>query len=207
MAFTKDPEAHRALIDAVYSDEPYDADAWLELHLNRNEYNVGHVPQLTHSFGRWWTDSAGRTWTEVPVFMNKYHMSDEDFRRAMNPLNGEEPYSRKFLARDHETGLEGEFEMIIRSSDRKRIDALTHEIYQETYNFGPTLSSPLRHAKLDIDPHTELGGDYAVRTDRGYTRIHNPSMLDGLRSFGRDVRGEFNRGVNRYTNPRNYLRR
>ena len=196
MAFVLDPAAHRELINAVWNDEEFDAAAWAELHLARNEYNVKHVNRLTHTFGRWFTDERGRRWMEVPVRMNQYHMSPEDFAEATRWINPEPPYSRKFLANDHETGLGGQFEMIIRTEDNKRIDALTHEGFQETYNFGHTISSWRRHLALDVNPHKDIGGNYAVRHDRGYTRIHEPTIMDNLRNTRDEFRSEWNRGMN-----------
>lgn len=79
------------------------------------------------------------------------------------------PESRKFLRDDTASGLNGEFEMIIRSSDGKRVDALTHEEYQETYNFGRTRNTTI-HKKLDVGTHRK-NGKYTFKMDMGKVRI------------------------------------
>ena len=169
MAFVKDPEAHKALIEAVLAGREYDQDAWLALHLNRNEYNVRRVDYLRHINGNRYTDNAGRIWTELSTFKNFFHMPKGNW--ALSQITGGlvEAYSRKFLSPDDESGLGGEYEMIIRSSDGKRIDALTNEGYQETYNFGRTENAS-RHKRLDVDPHGPHP-NYLFRRNMGYTEI------------------------------------
>jgi len=64
-----------------------------------------------------------------------------------------------------EKQLGGEHEMVIRY-DGKRIDALTCEKYQETYNFGRTRNAFV-HKRLDMDPH-DKDTVYLVRQDTGH---------------------------------------
>jgi hypothetical protein len=78
------------------------------------------------------------------------------------------PYSRKFLRDDNVSGIGGEFEMIIRH-DGKRVDALTQETYQETYNFGRTRNF-MAHKTLDVDTHN-ANARYTFKQDMGKTII------------------------------------
>ena len=168
MAFTKDPVRDRALLDAVLANKEYDTNELMQLHLNRNEYNVGRIAYLTHQNGDRFVDSAGRMWTELPTYKNWFHMPKTSYFASVLTGGLAKPYSRKFVSPDMSSGLRGEFEMIIRH-DGKRIDAITHEGYQETYNFGPT-DQFSAHKKLDVDTHN-ANDHYEFRRDMGSTEI------------------------------------
>jgi hypothetical protein len=105
-------------------------------------------------------------WEEVKSNKNFFHMPKLNWAGSIVGITT--PYSRKFLLDDIASGLNGEFEMIIRR-DGKRIDALTHEDYQETYNYGRTRNGR-EHKLLDVDPHLENSA-YTLRQDMGKVEI------------------------------------
>lgn len=167
MEYSLDPIEVKKVVDAVKNGEKYDKKQFMHYHLNRNVFNVKkEVTKLTYLIGKKFRDNKGNIWEEAPRWKNWFHTPKPTYLGSI--LGVMKPYSRKFLRLDKETGLGGEFEMIIRH-DGKRIDALTHEGYQETYNFGPTSNSDL-HILLDVDPHNE-NPDYTVKKDTGTVRI------------------------------------
>ncbi|WP_405208388.1 hypothetical protein [Aquimarina sp. LLG6339-5] len=166
MEYSLDPLEVKKVIDAKVNGQEFDENQFIYYHLNRNLFNVKkEVTTLTHYMGNKFRDNKGYIWEEAPRFKNWYHTPKSSY---FGSLIGMKPYSRKFLRPDKETGIGGEFEMIIRH-DGKRIDALTHEGYQETYNFGPTNNSKL-HILLDVDPHGPHP-DYTVKIDTGKVTI------------------------------------
>ena len=181
--FSLYPAEVKKVIDSIINGMPYDKEQFLYYHLYRNHFNVkNEVTTLTRKPGfieslfvfKKYIDNKEREWEEMPVIGNKYHMPDSNWKRAL--IGIDIPYSRKFLLDDRETGIGGEFEMIIRY-DGKRMDALLEPEYQETYNFGRSRNflplihdNPARHKKLDIDPHN-LNKDYTFKKDMGYVKI------------------------------------
>ncbi|AXT51532.1 hypothetical protein D1818_12065 [Aquimarina sp. BL5] len=183
MEYSLAPSEVKKIIDAKVNGEEYDEEQFIYYHLNRNHFNVKkEVTTLTHLMSNRFRDNRGFIWEEAPRFKNWFHTPKPQY---FGSLLGFQPYSRKFLRPDNETGIGGEFEMIIRH-DGKRIDALTHEGYQETYNFGPTSNSSL-HILLDVDPHGP-NPDYTVKIDAGRVTIINREMKltrRGLRPVNR----------------------
>ncbi|MFD2563975.1 hypothetical protein [Aquimarina rubra] len=168
MEYSLDPLEVKKVIDAKVNGKEYDEEQFIYYHLNRNLFNVKkEVTTLTHFMANKFRDNRGYLWEEASRFKNWFHTPKS---RYFGSLIGMQPYSRKFLRPDNETGIGGEFEMIIRH-DGKRIDALTHEGYQETYNFGPTSNMSL-HKLLDVDPHGPHP-DYTVKIDTGRVTIHD----------------------------------
>jgi len=162
MEYSLDPAEVKKIIDAKINEKEYNEEQFIYYHLNRNLFNVKkEVTTLTHLINNKFRDNKGNIWEEASRFKNWYHTPKS---RYFGSIIGMQPYSRKFLRPDNETGIGGEFEMIIRH-DGKRIDALTHEGYQETYNFGRTSNASL-HILLDVDPHGP-NPDYTVKIDTG----------------------------------------
>ncbi|MBQ4818795.1 hypothetical protein [Aquimarina sp. MMG016] len=171
MEYPLNAEAVKQVIDAKVNGEEYDEQQFIYYHLNRNHFNVKkEVTTLTHYVSNKYRDNKGNLWEEAPRYKNWYHTPASSY---FGSLIGMKPYSRKFLRPDNETGIGGEFEMIIRH-DGKRIDALTHEGYQETYNFGRTSNFSL-HKLLDVDPHGP-NPDYTVKIDTGKVNIVSREM-------------------------------
>jgi hypothetical protein len=167
MIYSLIPRDVKKVIDSVLADRPYDKEQFLFYHLNRNHFNVkNEIRFLKHLSGKRYVDNFSRTWELQPDLKNFFHMPKGNWAGSMMGLTT--PYSRKFLLDDTVSGLEGEFEIIVRY-DGKRIDALTHEDYQETYNFARTRDGK-SHRKLDVDPHTK-NSKYALRQDMGKVLI------------------------------------
>ncbi len=163
MAYSLDPNEVKKVIDKKIKNKPYNRDQFMYYHLNRNHFNVGNeVTRLTQIADKRYKDNLGFEWLEVSVLKNFFHMPKGNWAGSL--LGVAEPYSRKFLRDDNISGLGGEFEMIIRK-DGKRIDALTHEGYQETYNFGKTRNASI-HKLLDVDPHME-NNQYTIKKNTG----------------------------------------
>lgn len=156
----------RRVIDALLQGRDYDADQFMYYHLNRNHFNVkDEVKTLTLVKDNVYKDNLGNQWTELGTMKNWFHMPKSNWLSSM--VFGSVPYSRKFLRPDKSI-LGGEFEMIIRH-DGKRIDALTHADYQETYNFA-SASEFWNHKKLDVDTHSE-NPRYTFKKNMGKVKI------------------------------------
>lgn len=167
MSYSLNPLDVKKVIDAKLKGKPYDKKQFLFYHLNRNYFNVKNdIKFLRHLNGTKYTDNFGRIWEVQSDVKNFFHMPKDNWAGSVLGLT--KPYSRKFLLDDNTSGIEGEFEMIIRH-DGKRIDALTHESYQETYNFARTRNS-IDHKILDIDPHRE-NSNYSFKQDMGRVNV------------------------------------
>ncbi|GAA3509091.1 hypothetical protein GCM10022393_21570 [Aquimarina addita] len=182
MEYSLDPIEVKNVIDAKINGAEFDQDQFLFYHLNRNHFNVKQeITTLTHYMGNRFRDNRGYLWEEAARYKNWFHTPKSNY---FGSLVGMTPYSRKFLRADNETGIGGEFEMIIRQ-DGKRIDALTHEGYQETYNFGRTSDTSL-HKLLDVDPHGP-NPDYAIRINTGRVVITD-RRIQGSSQIRRTIR-------------------
>jgi len=167
MPYSMIPRDVRPVVEAVIAGRDHAAAQFLYYHLNRNHFNVGReVTTLRRTGGDRFVDNLGNVWEEQSIVANYFHMPLGNWVGSNLGLTA--PHSRKFLRDDTVSGLNGEFEMIIRH-DGKRIDALTHEGYQETYNFGRTRNFR-DHKTLDVDPHN-ANGNYAFRMDTGSVTI------------------------------------
>ena len=163
------PLVVREIIENRLAGRPYNQEQFMYYHLHRNHFNVkGEVTQLTKTAGGNFLDNLGHTWEEVSTLKNYFHMPTANWVASTTTFGLVKPYSRKFLRDDNVTGVMGEFEMIIRH-DGKRIDALTHETYQETYNFGRTRNTS-QHIDLDVNPHRE-NPNYEIRINTGRVSI------------------------------------
>ena len=168
MPFALMPHIVKQLIDNKIKGRPVNHQQFLYYHLNRNQFNVGsEVTSLHRISDGIYLDNLGNEWRKESTLKNFFHMPKPNWAGSM--LGISTPYSRKFLRDDNVSGLGGEFEMIIRY-DGKRIDALTHEGYQETYNFGRTRNSSI-HKLLDLDPHLE-NPNYTYKVNTGWVKIH-----------------------------------
>ncbi len=119
--------------------------------MHRNYFNFKYeLKTLTKTKGIWkYVDNAGKIWTELPTIGNKFHMPEEEYN--FKTISGlKRPWSRKFLRDDNESGIGGEFELIIRHDNV----AITEGKYLATYNFGRTRDIR-RHRILDVNPHTD----------------------------------------------------
>ncbi len=120
-----DPKTVRAVLDAKLAGRPFDQKQFEHYHLNRNQFNVkDEVTTLTKLSNGLYRDDFGLVWQEVSSLKNFFHMPKINW--ATSAIGATTPYSRKFLRDDNNSGLGGEFEMIIRQ-DGKRIDALVSE--------------------------------------------------------------------------------
>lgn len=168
MAYSGSNSDARKLLDAILAGREYDEAEWLELHLSRNIYNVGYVASLTEQADGSYLDPLGRRWRRVGALGNVYHSS---WGNAIGSSLGlVTPFSMKFLCPDDQSGLEGEYEIIVRTSDGARLTARNDAVRQETYNFGRT-ENFWQHKKLDMDPHGDNGGYYGVSDHVGNTRV------------------------------------
>jgi hypothetical protein len=167
MPYSLDAKEVKKVIDAKLSGQPYDQTQFLFYHLYRNYFNVKDEVKTLKKIGeKSYKDNLGFVWAEVSTLKNYYHMPLSNWIGSM--IGASTAYSRKFLRDDNITGIGGEFEMIIRN-DGKRIDALTNEEFQETYNFGRTRNFS-EHKKLDVDTHSE-NGKYTFKRDLGKVTI------------------------------------
>jgi len=165
--YSLSPLIVRQLINNKLAGKKYNQEQFSYYHLYRNKFNVKReVNQLTAIGGNKFRDNLGFIWKETSTFKNFFHMPLSSY--VSSNLSISKPYSRKFLRDDNETGLGGEFEMIVRK-DGKRIDGLTQEDYQETYNFGRTENFS-QHKMLDVDPH-RANPNYLVIIDTGRVKI------------------------------------
>jgi len=165
--YSLNPIEVKRVLTQVAQKQKYDNEQFEFYHHFRNHFNVkNEVKQLKKVSGNKFIDNFGNFWEEVSTLKNYFHMPKGNW--ITSAIGFETPYSRKFLRDDTISGLDGEFEMIIRQGG-KRIDALTHEEYQETYNYGKTRDW-LSHKKLDIDPHN-LSSKYTFRMDMGYVKV------------------------------------
>ena len=157
------------LIQRVLKGLDYDREQFMYYHLYRNHFNVKEeVTQLQSIGGGKYRDNFGHIWEEQSTLKNYFHMPTPNWIGSSLTFGLIKPYSRKFLRDDNDTGVGGEYEMIIRH-DGKRIDALTHQGWQETYNFGRTrYFGP--HKKLDVDPHNE-NPNYMIRVNTGSVKV------------------------------------
>jgi len=172
--YSFDSKEVKKIIDSYANGNMKVKDQFMFYHLNRNIFNVkDEITTLKYFALNHFKDNFNRTWLEVPTFMNKYHMPKEDYH--LMSVGFKKPYSRKFLLNDNFSGIDGQFEMIIRY-DGKRIDALTHEGYQETYNFGRTIRHPFLHNTLDIKPHFE-NPNYTFKQDMGSVKIIGGELI------------------------------
>ncbi|GAB3996090.1 hypothetical protein GCM10028807_37960 [Spirosoma daeguense] len=167
MFYSLDAREVKKVIDKVLAGKPYDEKQFMYYHLNRNYFNVqNEIKTLKKVDEGKYIDNLSHVWTEISTLKNYFHMPFGNW--AGSTLGITTAYSRKFVRDDYISGLEGEFEMIIRQ-DGKRIDALVNAKYQETYNFGRTrLFTP--HKKLDVDPHNK-NPNYTIRRDTGIVLI------------------------------------
>lgn len=167
MNYSLNPIEVKKVIDARLKGKPYDNKQFMYYHLMRNVFNVkNEVNTLRYVRERIYVDNLGHYWEEQSVFKNFFHMPKGNWAGSLIGLST--PYSRKFLRDDNASGLDGEFEMIIRH-DGKRIDALTQEDYQETYNFGRTRNASI-HKLLDVDTHRE-NPNYLFKQNTGKVAI------------------------------------
>jgi predicted DNA-binding protein (MmcQ/YjbR family) len=167
MSYPLDPATVKTVIDAVLEDQPFDKAQFEFYHLNRNFFNVKtEVTTLTSIGNMKYRDNLGNEWTEQPTWKNWFHMDKGNWLGSV--LGFSNAQSRKFL-RDDNSPLGGEFEMIIRTSDGKRIDAMTNPGYQETYNFGRTRLTGA-HKKLDVDTHN-ANGAYVSQGNMGSVKF------------------------------------
>jgi hypothetical protein len=168
MEYPLDAATVKKVIDAVLAGQPYDKEQFMYYHLNRNHFNVkAEVTSLTALGAGKYRDNLGHVWEEQSTFKNYFHMGMGNWLGSMVGVSN--PESKKFLRDDDTTGLGGEFEMIIRTSDGKRIDALTNAAYQETYNFGRTRNTGA-HKTLDVDPHNQDAG-YTINVNTGTVKF------------------------------------
>jgi len=168
MKYTRDEIEIRKVLDNKLNGKPFNEDQFLDYHLNRNEFNVQNtIITLTKNiFWGYYVDDCGKKWMELPTIMNKYHMPKENWEKSIMYLA--KPDSRKFIRNDG-SKIGGQFEIIIQH-DGKRIDANTDAKFQETYNFGRTISHPWAHKILDIDPHFK-NPNYTFKKDMGSVTI------------------------------------
>ena len=167
MSYTLDPGEVKKVIDNKLSGKPFDKEQFMYYHLHRNHFNVkSEVKSLKHIEGSKFRDNFGFIWEEQSMIKNFFHMPKGNWAGSVMGLS--KPYSRKFLRDDTVSGIGGEFEMIIRF-DGKRIDALTHGDYQETYNFGKTRNTS-EHYALDVEPHRE-NPNYTFNKNTGSVMI------------------------------------
>lgn len=162
--YSLDPVEVRKVIDLILAGKPYDKDQFRFYHFYRNHFNVkNEVTTLKRLKGRQYADNNGNVWERQITLKNFFHMPHQNYFGTM--LGLAKPYSVKYLRDDNESGVGGEYEMVIRY-DGKRIDALTCVKYQETYNFGRT-RTVRAHKLLDMDPH-DKDTVYMVRQDTGH---------------------------------------
>ena len=170
MTFSLEPKDVKTVIEAFYDGKPFNPVQFLYYHHERNYFNVhSEIKKLKYISDDNYEDNQGYIWEEQSNLKNPYHMPKGSLVKSI--LGLDLPYSRKFLRDDNNSGLEGEFEMIIRH-DGKRIDALTHEGYQETYNFGRSRNW-LRHYRLDMLTH-DWWPEYTYKHDMGCVWIDEP---------------------------------
>jgi hypothetical protein len=163
MKYSLNPADVRRVLDAKLQGRPYDQQHFLFYHLHRNLLNVKlEVTNLRRISPDSYVDNLGNTWAVQSNLANFFHMPTSNWMGSIVGIST--PYSRKFLRDDTVSGLDGEFEMIIRS-DGERIDTLTHAGYQGTYNFGSTRDMRA-HKTLDVDPHWQHS-HYTFRQDMG----------------------------------------
>ncbi|MEM9837467.1 MAG: hypothetical protein AAF828_13250 [Bacteroidota bacterium] len=168
MAYSLRPEVVKKVLEEALNPKTYDHDRFMYYHLYRNYFNVGsEVTKLTRTAQGTFLDNQNNHWRELGLMGNAFHMPKMELAKSLLD-DSRKPYSRKFLREDHTTGLGGEFEMIIRY-DGKRIDAYTHEKYQETYNFGRTTNAGL-HTIYDVTPHM-WNSNYTFKKDNGWVTI------------------------------------
>ena len=161
------PNNVKTVIDAKIKGLPVDEQQFMFYHLNRNKFNVkNEVTSLKSIGGSRFRDNLGFVWEEQSTLKNYFHMPFGNY--VGSNLGITKPYSRKFLRDDTVSGLEGEYEMIIRH-DGKRVDGITSMEYQETYNFGRTRNFS-QHKALDVNPHNE-NPNYILRQDMGWVNI------------------------------------
>lgn len=162
--YSLDPAEVRKVIELVLAGKPYDKEQFRFYHYYRNRFNVkDEVKTLKRIKGRQYVDNNGNLWERQLTLKNFFHMPPLNYFGSMLGLT--KPYSVKYLRDDNESGVGGEYEMVIRH-DGKRIDALTCEKYQETYNFGRTRNAFV-HKRLDMDPH-DKDTEYMVKQDAGH---------------------------------------
>ncbi len=171
MSYPLDFTTVKTVIDAVLTGQSFNQAQFEFYHLNRNFFNVRtEVTTLTDIGNSQYEDNMGFVWTEQSTFKNFFHMDKGNWLGSLVGVS--EPQSRKFL-RDDPSPLGGEFEMIIRTSDGKRIDAVTNVNYQETYNFGRTRMTGA-HKRLDVDTHN-ANGAYVGQGNMGSVRFMSAS--------------------------------
>ena len=169
MLYSLEPKEVKKVITAYLNDKPYDEKQFLFYHLNRNYFNVkGEIKTLKKIVNNKFIDNLQFVWEEQPPLKNFSHMSK--FNWAASAFGLAKPETRKFLRDDNVTGVDGEFEIIIRTKDGKRIDALTDESYQETYNYGRTRKTA-DHKKIDFYTHYLKGSNYSFKMDMGFVKI------------------------------------
>ena len=104
-----------------------DKQRFMFYHLNRKVFNVkNEVNSLTSIGESRFRDNFGFVWQELATFKNYFHMPFVNYV-GIN-LGVSKPYRPKFLRDDTDSGLDGEYEMIIRY-DGKRVDGIT-SMYQ-----------------------------------------------------------------------------
>lgn len=163
MTYSLDAKEVQKVIEAKLKDKPYDKEHFMFYHLHRNYFNVkNEITTLKKIAEKCYKDNLGLIWQELSTAKNYYHMPLSNWIGSI--VGASKPYSRKFLRDDNISGIGGEFEIIIRQ-DGKRIDALTIEEFQETYNFGRTRNF-WDHKKLDVDTHNE-NSKYTFKRDMG----------------------------------------
>jgi len=165
--YSLSPDSVKTVIHAVINGLSYDHEQFMYYHLKRNLFNVkSEVTSLKAIGNSKFRDNLGHVWEEQSTLKNYFHMPFGNY--VGSNLGISKPYSRKFLRDDTVSGLDGEFEMIIRH-DGKRIDGGTNAEYQETYNFGRTRNFS-QHKALDVDPHGE-NPNYTLKQDMGSVKI------------------------------------
>ena len=155
------------IADGAPIPEKYSEEQFMYYHLRRNYFNIkDDIRTLTQRNEKEFIDDKGNVWTELPISQSLFHMPMKEAIKAK--LGDGPPYSRKFIRDDNETGVGGEFELIVRQ-DGKRIDAPTSMEYQESYNFAHTRDSA-DHTILDVTPHF-INKNYIFYRNMGNVQI------------------------------------
>jgi len=156
------------LDDYMTSAEP-NHEEFQYYHLNRNYFNYYTSLQMTlnqigHS-NQYQSEGHG-IWTELAGHLNFFHMPLGHDVLSISGIT--KPWSRKFVRDDNDTGIGGEYELIVKNKALLNPDSEKYGKYQATYNFGRTANTS-RHYKLDVEPHKWVLGSTQYVTHKHIT--------------------------------------
>lgn len=181
--FTGPSGAYRIIFNVDVSHPSVNVNATLTLvnqktHINRNKYNKVAKGVLTRNNSGNFVDENGLEWELMSLLAAKYHDPCNNVK-LLHKLPGGGEYETIRILEEDEKNFTG---CGVKMGIQKLVGCnLLEPPYGSSYNFGQTFVtsflSGTKHAELDMDPHTEWGGNY-VYFSKGCEKISTLFLFD-----------------------------